>query len=184
MHSRDLIIMDAGPLIKLALADRLDLLLAFNSRVYIPDEVYFEAAEKDAWERGCAPTSDKVRVAKWVSEQKTKGRVFCPATLVGDAVARKRASGEYSPARKNHRKNTGALAAHDFLNNREDPGDAGDPALLLMDDGPGAEIVQLQDLAEHPLSTYSLLVVLELDKVIESADAIWSEIAAAQANYR
>ena len=62
MRRRDLIIMDSGPLIKLALADRLDLLLAFNSGVYIPDEVYFEAAEKDAWEHGCAPTSDRVRL--------------------------------------------------------------------------------------------------------------------------
>ena len=64
MRSIDLIIMNAGPLIELALADRLDLLLAFNSRVFIPDEVYFEAAGKDAWEHGCAPTSDKVRLAK------------------------------------------------------------------------------------------------------------------------
>ena len=48
MRRCDLIVMDAGPLNMLAIADRLDLLLAVGLRVYIPDEVYFEAAEKFA----------------------------------------------------------------------------------------------------------------------------------------
>lgn len=168
--------MDAGPLIKLALADRLDLLLSFNLRVYIPDEVYFEAVEKFAWEHESAPTPDKVRLAKWVSEQKAIGRVCCPDTLVGETAARKRASGDYSPTLKNHRKNTGELAAHDFFNNREDWGHAGEPALLLIDDGPGIDKVKLQNLDEHILSTYSMLVALEFEKIIESADTVWSEI--------
>ncbi len=46
MRACDLVIMDAGPLIKLALADRLDLLLCFDRHVYIPDEVEFEAVHK------------------------------------------------------------------------------------------------------------------------------------------
>lgn len=50
MRACDLVIMDAGPLIKLALADRLDLLLCFDRHVYIPDEVEFEAVHKHAWE--------------------------------------------------------------------------------------------------------------------------------------
>ena len=48
MRRCDLIVMDAGPLNMLAIADRLDLLLAVGLLVYIPDEVYFEAAEKFA----------------------------------------------------------------------------------------------------------------------------------------
>ena len=55
--------MDAGPLIKLALADQLDLLLCFDLKVYIPDEVYFEAAEKYAWEHQLPPTADKLQAA-------------------------------------------------------------------------------------------------------------------------
>lgn len=177
MRHCELVIMDAGPLIKLALANRLDLLLAFNLRVYIPDEVYFEAAEKFAWEDESTPTPDKVRLVTWVTEQKARGRVFCPDTLVGEAAARKRATGDYSPTQKNHRKNTGELAAHDFFNNREDWGHAGEPALFLIDDGPGVDKVKLQNLDECILSTYSMLVVLELEHLIESADAVWADVA-------
>lgn len=176
MRSCTLVIMDAGPLIKLALADQLDLLLCFDLRVYIPDEVYFEAAEKYAWEHESPPTADKLRLKAWVKAQARAGKVACPPTLVGETAARKRAQGVYQPGQKNHRKNTGELAAHDFFNNREDWGHPGEPALLLMDDGPGIEKVTLQNLDVFILSTYALLVALEEDGQIVSADAVWANI--------
>jgi hypothetical protein len=176
MRSCTLVIMDAGPLIKLALADQLDLLLCFDLKVYIPDEVYFEAVEKFAWEHQLPPTADKRRLKAWVKAQSRAGKVSCPPTLVGETAARKREQGDYAPGMKNHRKNTGELAAHDFFNNREDWGHPGEPALLLMDDGPGIEKVKLQNLDVHILSTYALLVALEQDGQIESADAVWADV--------
>ena len=101
---------------------------------------------------------------------------MCLVTMVGEAAARKRASGDYSPARKNHREKTGELAAHDFYNTR-DWIHAGEPALLLMDEDPGN--LKLQNLDESIFSTYSLLAALELEKLIESADAVWAEIKGA-----
>jgi hypothetical protein len=176
MRSCTLVIMDAGPLIKLALADQLDLLLCFDLKVYIPDEVYFEAVEKFAWEHQLPPTADKRRLKAWVKAQSRAGKVSCPPTLVGETAARKREQGDYAPGMKNHRKNTGELAAHDFFNNREDWGHPGEPALLLMDDGPGIEKVKLQNLDVHILSTYALLVALEQDGQIASADAVWDDV--------
>lgn len=44
----DLIVTDGGPLITLALADRLDALMAPGVRLVIPDAVWVEAAKEDA----------------------------------------------------------------------------------------------------------------------------------------
>jgi hypothetical protein len=176
MRSCDLIIMDAGPLIKLALIDRLDLLLAFNLHVYIPDEVYFEAAEKFAWEHKAKPGPGAMRLAAWVKDQEETGRVSRPNTLVGESAKKRRDSGEYSPDKKNHRRNTGELAAHDFFNNRENEGHDGRPALVLIDDGPAVDKIRLQNLDEHVLSTFAMLIALEEEKIILSAEIIWSEI--------
>jgi hypothetical protein len=176
MRSCSLVIMDAGPLIKLALANQLDLLLCFNLKIYVPDEVYFEAVEKHAWEHGSPLTADKLRLKRWIDEQRGKGRLSCPETLVGEMAKRKRESGDYAPGAKNHRKNTGELAAHDFFNNREEWGHPGEPALLLIDDGPGIDKINLQNLDVHILSTYALLVACEVEHLLESADSVWADI--------
>jgi hypothetical protein len=169
--------MDAGPLIKLALVDQLDLLLAFDTRIYIPDEVLFEAAEKFAWEQGTKPSKDKVRLLKWVKTQEAKGTLAIPATLVGEAAKAKRDRGEFTP--KNHKRHTGELAAHEFFNHREEWGHPGEPAVLLMDDGPQIDNVRVQNLDVHILSTFGLLLALQGAKLIASAESIWSLISAA-----
>lgn len=176
MRSCDLIIMDAGPLIKLALVDRLDLLLSFNLHVYIPDEVYFEAAEKYAWEHEVEPGPEALLLAEWVDKQESLGRVSRPATLVGESAKKRRDSGEYSPEKKNHRRNTGELAAHDFFNNRDSEGHGRRPALVLIDDGPAVDKIRLQNLDEHVLSTFAMLIAFEEEQKISSAEAIWSDI--------
>ena len=176
MRSCDLIIMDAGPLIKLALIDRLDLLLAFNLHVYIPDEVYFEAAEKFAWENDTDLGPGALLLSKWVEYQESLGRVSRPNTLVGESAKKRRDSGEYSPTKKNHRRNTGELAAHDFFNNREDEGHGRRPALILIDDGPAVDKIRLQNLDEHVLSTFAMLIAFQEENIISSAELIWSEI--------
>ena len=100
---------------------------------------------------------------------------MCPETLVGVAAARKRATGDYSPTRKNHRKNTGELAAHDFLMQREECSHADESALLLMDDGPGTDRGVLQNLDEDILSSDSRRAWLELGHLIDSAHAVGSD---------
>jgi hypothetical protein len=171
--------MDAGPLIKLAVANQLDVLLAFDRKIYIPDEVYFEAVEKFAWEHKSALTKDKIQLQKWVKAQKASGRVFCPETLVGQIAKQKRDSGEYSPGSNNHRRNTGELAAHDFFNNREEWGHGGDPALILVDDGVAIDKIKLQNLDVYVLTTYSMLLALQEEHFIRSAEDVWLQIEAA-----
>lgn len=179
MRSCALVIMDAGPLIKLAIADQLDLLLFFGTKIYIPDEVYFEAVEKYAWEHQAALTPDKIRLKEWVAAQGNKALVFCPETLVGEMAKLKRETGAYSPGAKNHRKNTGELAAHDFFNHREQWGHPGEAALMLIDDGPGIEKLKIHNLDVHILSTYTMLVALECESLIPSAEKIWNDIEVA-----
>jgi len=48
MQDIDLIVLDAGPMNKLATINHLDLLLEFKT-IYVPDEIFFEAAEKASW---------------------------------------------------------------------------------------------------------------------------------------
>jgi hypothetical protein len=169
--------MDAGPLIKLALVNQLDLLLAFDTRIYVPDEVMFEAAEKFAWEHGIKPTKDKVYLVKWIRAQEAKGTVSVPTTLIGEAAKAKRDRGEFTPA--NHKRHTGELAAHEFFNHRHEWGHPGEPAVLLMDDGPQIENVRIQNLDVHILSTFGLLVALQTAKIIDSAETVWGGISAA-----
>ena len=169
--------MDAGPLIKLALVRELDLLLALGTKIYIPDEVLFEAAEKFAWEHGAKPTEDKVYLAKWVRTQVAAGAVAIPDTLIGEAASAKRKSGEFSPS--NHKRHTGELAAHEFFNHRDEWGHPGEPAVLLMDDRRQVENVVIQNLDVQVVSTFSLLVALQDKKVIVSAESVWSRIAKA-----
>ncbi len=176
MRSCDLVIMDAGPLIKLALADRLDLLLCFGRHVYIPDEVEFEAVEKYAWENEAPLGQDKLRLRAWIAQQSESGRVSCVQTLIGEMARKKRESGEYAPSNRNHRRNTGELAAHDFFNNRDEAGHKGEPALMLMDDRPGLDQVRLHNLDAHLLSTYSMLIALEQERLLDSADKVWASI--------
>ena len=179
MRHIDLVIMDAGPLIKLALAERLDLLLCFDRHVYIPDEVEFEAVHKHAWEHETPLGPDKLHLQAWIAQQTAAGRVSCVKTLIGEMAKSKRDSGEYTPSKRNHRRNTGELAAHDFFNNRNEVGHKGEPALMLMDDRPGLDQVRLHNLDVHLLSTYSMLVALEQERILESADEVWRELNAA-----
>lgn len=160
----DLVVMDAGPLSKLAVADRLDLLLRFNRQVHIPDEVEFEAVEKHAWEHQSPLREDKLRLRAWIEQQAAAGRVSRASTLVGEGAGKKRASGEWAPSKRNHRQNTGELAAHDFLNNRaEVEGLEGKPLLLLVDDRPGLEkLQQLLDLDAYVLSIGMLMAPAHL----------------------
>ena len=176
IRSCELIIMDAGPLIKLASIDQLEMLLAFDLLIYIPDEVYFEAAEKFAWACEAEPRPAAVLLQKWVIKHEVVGSVSRPITLIGDSAKTKRDNAEYSPRKKNHRHHTGELAAHDFFNHRDNEGYEERPALILIDDGPAIEQTHFNSINVHVLSTYALLIALEQEKRISSAKITWSEI--------
>jgi hypothetical protein len=153
--------------------------LAFDRKIYIPDEVYFEAVEKFAWESRAPLTKDKIRLQQWVQKQQAAGRVMIPDTLVGQIARQKRDSGAYTPEAKNHRRNTGELAAHDFFNNREEWGHGGDPALILIDDGLAIDQFKLHNLDLYVLTTYAMLVALEKEGASPPADAVWASILSA-----
>jgi hypothetical protein len=170
--------MDAGPIIKLGLGESLDCLLRFQLPIYVPDEVYFEAVFKYAWEHESELTPDKEYIASWFERHSSGGQVTIAKSLIGEIAEEKRSKGLYKPGLKNHRKDTGELAAHDFFNNRDQAGHANAPALLLVDDAPAMDKVRLSNLDVHLLSTYSMLTAMEAEKVIPSADEIWKKIEA------
>jgi hypothetical protein len=132
-----------------------------------------------AWERRGKLSRDKQYLRDWIKKNRSKNLVAVPETLVGEIARHKRASGEYAPGKKNHRKNTGELAAHDFFNNRDQWGHPGEPALLLVDDGPGIDRIRIENLDVHVLTTYSMLVAFQAAGIIASSQNIWQRIVAA-----
>jgi hypothetical protein len=64
------------------MVDQLELLLLFHLPICIPDEIYFEAAEKFAWEYEAEQRPAANLLQKWVLEQKSMGRVSRPDTLI------------------------------------------------------------------------------------------------------
>jgi len=47
---------------------------------------------------------------------------------------------------------------------------------MLMDDRPGLDQVRLHNLDAHLLSTYSMLVALEQERLLDSAEKVWASI--------
>lgn len=108
----DLIAISAGPLVKLAAADRLDGLLDY-SHVFIPDEVYFEAVEKTAWANKNPIDPDKNRLKEWIAEQQKNNRVTIAKTYVGSCTINDRKAGILTPY--NYPDRLGDEAASSFL---------------------------------------------------------------------
>lgn len=174
LRACNLVIMDAGPLIKLAAADHLNLLLNFHRNIFIPDEVYFEAVEKLAWENNTPLTQDKIRLKDWIAKQQTSGRVSLADTYIGDNAKRDRASGRFNPT--NYPKGLGESASTSFFYNRDAYGFRNEPALMLIDDRPAIELMKIQALDMFILTTYAMLIALEEEHIIQSADTVWDDI--------
>lgn len=80
-----LVVPDAGPLISLGKADKLDILLKLELPIYIVDQVHYEATRESKF-------PDARRIERFV--RANAGMVHIFETEVGKAAARRRAAGE------------------------------------------------------------------------------------------
>jgi len=158
-----LVIADAGPLITLSLADSLDVLLILDLPIYLVDEVVFEVTHRKELE-------DAQRLAEFIRDHPRQVHVV--DTYIGKTSAAHRASTSEAKLPQN----LGELAIQEFASNQLDeiiPPE--DPILLLFEDR-AAKKVRISDPGVHPLTTKSLLLVLEQLHLIESATAIWTKV--------
>jgi len=166
--------MDAAPLIKLAVVRRLDLLFSFGLTVFIPDEVLFEAIEKQSWMDGIGPTPDKVYMKEWVEVHKETKQVICRETFIGSSAKESRESGRLTA--KNYPDNLGELSADSVFLERANLGFGNAPAVLMLDDYEATDMFKSKRADVYFFTTYSFLLQLEKSRLVDSAEAIWSDI--------
>lgn len=159
-----LAIPDAGPLISLHMAGALDLLLALDMPIVLVDEVYAELVSDPEYAKDRA-------IEAFVRAHKERVRIV--ETDVGILAREARAAGTYRAKR-----NLGEAAIADFIATSI-PALAGpeSPVLLLFED---ADIKRLAVLARghvHLLSTKGLLVGMEENGIIPSAEALMAAMA-------
>ena len=99
----------AASLTNLAAERQLDLLFDSDRTICIPDEILFEATEKQSWMNDVAPTPDEIYLREWVSIHQKSGRVVCLETFVGQSAMDGRKSGKLTP--QNYPANLGELCA-------------------------------------------------------------------------
>lgn len=167
-----IILMDSTPLIDLAQVGQLNLLLAFDLPIYIADEVYYECVQKYRDIHGSEP-ADSLAIKDWVA--KNSGRVFVKETLLGQTLADARRNNTYRDA-----PNYGEMAAAQLYDERRRFNQAHGgaplaPVLLIFDD---ADVPSMHFVGRdvHILSTYGLLVAVEKQGLIPSADDLWNRI--------
>lgn len=161
-----LLVPDAGPLISLAKAGRLDLLLAPGLPVVVADQVVFEATRDVRHE-------DARRIAVFLRAH--PDAVIRFKTAVGEAAAARRAAGETG-----RQKGQGEAAVAELLARLDEITRApDDPVLLLYEDSDIATKGFVLPGNVHLISTKAFLVGLERRGVIASADEVWAAIEAA-----
>jgi hypothetical protein len=166
-HRVVLVVPDAGPLISLGRADRLDLLLALDLPIWIVDQVQFEAT------REINRFPDAARVANFVAANPDKVHVF--ETAVGNTAAARRSGGNFTRQR-----GVGEAAIAEFLVRLDEVMAApDDPVMLLYEDSDIASSRFVMPANVHVVSTWSLLQGMEQRGMIASAEAIWQLIGAA-----
>ncbi len=168
-----LVIMDAGPIIKLAVIRRLDLLFSFDLTVHIPDEVLFEAIEKQAWMESRPLSADKRYLQDWVEKHKNK-QVVPEETFIGSSARQGRDAGALSP--ESYPPNLGELSADSVFLRRTAMGYSDNPAVLMVDDYDAIEMFRLKNADVYIFTTFSFLLQLEKDQLIGSAENVWAEI--------
>lgn len=161
-----LLVPDAGPLISLGKAGRLEILLKLSLHVYVVDQVLYETT-RDPWHE------DARRIAAFVRENQGSVHVF--ETEVGRAAAARRAAGETSRQR-----GQGEAAVAEFLARLDEVLEQPDDrALILFEDSDVRTGVFLTAANVDLVSTRALLRWLERHGLIPSADEVWQAIEAA-----
>ena len=160
-----LFILDTGPLITLAAADKLDYLLYPNVPVVIPDAVFYEAT-RDIAKLGAQSILD------WVKAHHTQVEIAVTNTYVNFDAARSVNPRAYEPH----------LAEHAAVEIIEEPtrlqGD--DRAVLLCEESAVTRRVIVRERERIiELSTMDFLRILEAEQRIQSADAVFDRAIAA-----
>lgn len=168
--------MDSSPLIYLAKADCLHLLLKFQARIFIPDEVYFEAAGR--WlgpdpepKLTESPPKDATDRAAFIADNAEHFQVV--ATQLGSLLAQQRRNG-LNPKIDN----AGEMAAASVFDRRRELTGDRLPVLLVFEDSEVPLIFAQKDV--HLLSTYALLVAMEMAGHWPSAQIAFDRIPAGQ----
>ena len=160
-----LVVPDAGPLISLAKADCLDVLLLLGFPIYVVDQVLSEVTRNRQF-------PDALRIEEFVRDH--PDAVYEFSTAVGQAAAHRRAQGEV------RQPGQGEAAIAEFLQRLDEvTGDADAPVLLLFED---SDILKNRFLIQenlHLVSTLGLLRGLEQKGVLSSAEDVWRRVVAA-----
>lgn len=168
----DMVLMDSSPLIYLAKADCLHLLLKFEARIFMPDEVYFEAAgrwlEPDpAPNLDASPPKDALVIARFIADNAEHFQIV--ETQLGSLLAQQRRSG-LDPKIDN----AGEMAAASVFDRRRELTGDRLPVLLVFEDTEVPLIFAQKDV--HLLSTYALLLAMEFAGHLPSARAAFERI--------
>lgn len=156
---------DAGPLISLAKADCLDLLLRLGFPLYVVDQVRFEVTRNKQY-------LDAVRIESFIQNHPDSVREF--STAVGQAAAVRREAGEV------RQPGQGEAAIAEFLQRLEEvTGDPDSPVLLLFEDSDVRKSRFVLSDNVHVVSTLGLLRGLERRGIIPSTEEVWKQIEAA-----
>ncbi len=172
----DMILMDASPLIYLAKASCLGLLLHFSARIFMADEVYFEAAGRwfgpdPAPQRSGTPPADASDIARFIAEHADNFQIV--PTQLGTMLAQQRRAG-LAPKIDN----AGEMAAASVYDRRRELTGDRLPVLLIFED---TEIpLRFAQRDVHLLSTYGLLLAMELTGHLPSAQEAFERIPAGE----
>ena len=172
----DMVLMDSSPLIYLAKADCLHLLLKFGARIFVPDEVYFEAAGRwlgpnpSPTQTG-SPPDDARAIARFIADNGEHFQVV--DTQLGTLLAQQRRNG-LDPKIDN----AGEMAAASVFDRRRELTGDRLPVLLVFEDTEVPLIFAQKDV--HLLSTYALLVAMEMAGHLPSAQGAFENIPAGQ----
>jgi hypothetical protein len=160
-----LYVLDTGPLITLAAADGLDYLLYPNVAVVIPDAVFYEAT-RDSAKLGAQSIID------WVKEHHSQVEIAVTNAYLNFDSARQVNPGAYEP-------NLGERAAVEVI---EEPARLKDDekAVLLCEETAVTRRIVVRERAKIiELTTMDFLTLLEEERRIQSADAVFDRALAA-----
>lgn len=163
--------MDASPLIYLAKANCLDLLLHFAKRIYVSDEIYFECAGRwfEPYVESGEPPPDAIQIAEFVSANRHK--IVITDTQLGDQLKKDRLAGG-----KVNIQNAGEMSARSLFDRRREITGGRAPVLVIFED---TEVpIRFAGIDVHLMSTYALFVAMEVAGYIHSAQGVFDSIAA------
>jgi hypothetical protein len=159
-----IVVADTGPLISLAFADSLELLLKLPSEIVVLDVVYLEATQRDS--------EDGKKIKNFIAEN----NIDIVETERGAEIKR-------GAMRKRH---DGERAVQDYLfdfADRIEQGTEDEYALLLFEDNKIKSMSFILPDNVYLLTTKSFLLVLEHQKVIRSAEEIRQKAVDAGRNF-